>query len=121
MSANTFLPPSPVVPPFLTISNITNTNPMVITVIETNNYVINQLIHLSIPNDYGMFQANQLTTQIIAINGLDFTVSLDGTIFDRFVNPPSGIEKPATLAPAGSRNLYNTLQVPFHSLGNFGN
>jgi hypothetical protein len=126
MSANTFLPPSPVIPGFLLITNITQTNPMVISITDSdeNTYIAGQLVHLSVPVSYGMFQADQLTGEIVAINGTNFTVNIDASQFDAFVVPPVGQEQPATLAPAGSRNLQFsnlTTRVPFQSLGNQGN
>jgi len=127
MSANTYLAPSPVVPGFLLISAITQTNPMVVTVVDSiyNTYIVGQLVHLNIPQDYGMVEADQKTGEIIAINNLDFTLNINAKNFSAFVVPnPSAIpplRQPATLAPAGSRNIYNSIVVPFHSLGNQGN
>jgi hypothetical protein len=122
MTGNIYLPPSPVAPPFLLISNITNSFPMVITVTTSNNYVVGQLVHLSIPEDYGMIQADQMTGQILSIIGLNFSVNIDSTFFDPFIYPPSSTEKPATLSSGGSKNLYNFQQVPFHSVnGSVGN
>lgn len=117
--ANTFLPPSPVVPMTLLISNITRSLPMVITVIDDipgNTYVVGQKIYLSVPNSYGMYQANSLVPEIIGINGNNFTVNVDSTQFDPFVIPSETQEQPASLAPAGSRNTYNFTTLPFHSL-----
>lgn len=100
---------------------------MVVTIVNSlyNTYVIGQLVHLSVPSSYGMTQADQLTGKIIAINGLDFTLNVNAQQFSAFVVPdPNSLPTPsqfATLAPAGSRNIYDTLQEPFHSLGNFGN
>lgn len=125
--ANTYLPPSPMVPMFLLISAISQANPMVITVtgqIPQNIYIVGQVIYLSVPYDYGMFQANALTPVITAINGSNFTVNVDSTQFDPFSAPPAGIlyPRPATLSPAGSRNTYNFTTLPFHSLnGSVGN
>ncbi len=127
MSANTFLPPSPVVPGFLLITAITRAFPMVVTITDSiyNTYVVGQSVHLSIPAAYGMLQADQLTAEIIAINGFDFSLNINSSGFDAFSSPnPSGIPtpvQPATLAPAGCKNIYNTLQEPFHSLSNQGN
>ena len=124
--ANTYLPGSPVVPMFLLISNITRATQAVITVtdqIPQNIYVVGQSIYLSVPFSYGMFQANALTVQIIDINGSDLTVALDTTQFDTFSAPSPNfmIPAPATLSPAGSRNIYNFTNLPFHSVGNSGN
>ena len=108
----------------LLIASITRANPMVITATlstgQVNNYVIGQAINLFIPADYGMQQANGLQPQITAVNGLQFSVNVDSSNFDEFTAPTSN-QQPASFSPAGSRNLYNSLQVPFHSEGNFGN
>ena len=114
---NTYLPPSPVVPMFLVISNITNDQQCVVTVTTPNAYVVGQCIYFSVPFDYGMTQINSLTGVILKIDitNLIFTVNINTTQFDAFINPPSGTEKPATVSPAGSRNIYNTLNVPFRS------
>ena len=127
MSANTFLAPSPVVPGMLLVSAITNSNPMIISVIDSiyNTYVIGQLVHLSVPQSYGMVEADQKTGEILEINNLDFTVDINSTQFSPFVAPnPLDTPTPtrfASLSPGGSKNLYNTVQVPFHSLANRGN
>jgi hypothetical protein len=71
-----------------------------------------------------MIQANNLVGTITAINGLNFTLNLDSSLFDPFVIPTGNVEQPATIAPFGSRNLqYNnqTDLVPFQSLNNIGN
>jgi hypothetical protein len=123
MSANTFLPPSPVAPMFLLISAVTNANPMQVTVTTPNQYVVGQLAYFSIPVDYGMFQLNALTGQILTVDptNLIFTVSIDSTQFDQFVIP-SGGEQPASMSPSGARNIYNNTTVPFHAInGMVGN
>jgi hypothetical protein len=122
MSANTYLPISPVVPPYLLISNVSQTNPMVVTVSTSNGYVVGQVVHLTVPFDYGMFQADQLNGKIIAVDGLNFSLNIDATQFDAFVTPSGAVVKPASLSPAGSQNIYNFNYVPFHSLdGQVGN
>lgn len=124
MSGPTITPPSPVTPGMLLILAISNSIQMIVTVINSiyNTYVIGQLVCLTVPPAYGMFQANELTTQILAINGTNFTLNVNSLNFDTFVIP-SGvrISQPASLAPAGSRNLDNDTD-PFQSLnGNIGN
>ena len=117
--ANTYLPPSPVVPMALLITAITTALPMVITVsgqIPGNVYIPGQLVYLSVPRTYGMYQANALTAQINAVNGNEFTVNVDSTQFDPFFVPSSLFEQPATLVPAGARNTYNFTTLPFRSL-----
>ena len=126
MSANTFLPPTPVIPGFLLITNITRANPMVVTITDSdeNTYIVGQAVYLSVPASYKMFQANGLTGVITAINGDDFSLNINSTQFDTFVSPSVGQEQPATISPSGSRNLQfnnSTNRVPFQSLNNQGN
>jgi hypothetical protein len=119
---NTYLPPSPVVPMFLNISSVTRSNPMVVTVSTANQYVQGQIARFSIPFGYGMFQLNGLSGEVLSVDltNLVMSIASNSTNFDTFVIPTSGVQ-PATMSPAGSHNLYNILEVPFHSEGNFGN
>lgn len=118
MSGNVFLAPSPVSPPFLLISSITNANPMSVTVSTPNQYVIGQLAYFSIPFTYGMFQLNGLTGQILSVSddNLTFTVDIDSVQFDVFSVPSLYKEQPASMSSAGSKNIYNNTTVPFHSV-----
>lgn len=128
MTVNQFLPGVIQIPSSLIIEAITRANPMVVTVsVPTqtayNSYVVGQLVRLTVPYNYKMFQANNLTAQILEIDVLEFTLNVDSSGFDAFVIPPSG-EQPASLAPAGSRNLQfnnTTDRVGFQSLNNVGN
>ena len=119
---NIYLPPCPVIQPFLTITNITRARYCVVTVVEENTYVIGQLVNFFVPEDYKMVGIQGKTAEIVAVNAQNFTVDLDTRLFNSFVVPsgPTAIQ-PATLSPAGSRNIYNNTTVPFHSAGNFGN
>lgn len=125
--ANYFLPPSPVRPQFLLVSNITQSNPCVVTVTTANEFVVNQMVYFSIPFSYGMFQINTLSGKILSVDitNLVFSVDIDTIQFDAFVIPAFGEPQPATISPSGSRNLdnlnTNLRLVPFHSEGNFGN
>ena len=71
-----------------------------------------------------MYQANGLTGQILAIDSTTMNLDIDSNYFDAFVDGSNTSETPASLAPAGSRNLeFNNTsrQVPFQSLNNSGN
>ena len=123
---NPFLPINITIPGNLLITAITQTNPMVVTFINSvvNTYVLKQCVVLTVPYTYGMFQANGLTGVIIAINSNNFTLSIDALNFDQFVVPSGAIEQPASMSPGGSRNLqYNnfTNLVAFQPLNNIGN
>lgn len=128
--ANQYLRPVIQIPSSLLITNITQSTPMIVSVdignptTEANTYIVGMAIRLFVPVSYGMYQANNLVGTITAINGLNFTLNLDSSLFDPFVIPSGNVEQPATIAPNGSRNLqYNnsTDLVPFQSLNNIGN
>lgn len=92
--------------------------------VAANTYQEGQLVKLTVPISYRMFQANGLVGQIIEVNGSVIDVDIDSTQFDVFVVPSGNVEQPASLAPSGSRNLqFNNLtrNVPFQSLDNRGN
>lgn len=122
--ANTYLPGQIVIPTFLVIGNISNSRAATVTVTTPNSYIVGQLVYFSVPFTYGMYQINSLTGQIIAVDSTNLllTVNIDSTKFDPFITPAFRAEQPATLSPAGSKNIYNFTTVPFHSLnGQVGN
>src|SRR3990167_6463173 len=128
IDANTYLPGTLVIPGSLLITAITRAYPMVVTITDStvNTYIVGQLVRLDIPVTYGMQQADGLIGQITVISGTDFSLSINSSGFDAFVVPGAGttIARPASLSPAGSRNLeYNnsTRQVAFQNLNNIGN
>ncbi len=128
-NANQYLPGTIAIPSSLDITAMTQSYPMIATVViddvtQSNTYIPGQLVRLTVPKSYGMFQANQLTLKILMVVGNDLYLDIDSTYFDPFVVPMSTAETPASLAPAGSRNLEfnnSTNQVPFQSLNNRGN
>lgn len=130
--ANQYLPGVNTVPNSLVITAITKANPMVVTTTlvntapnpRVNTYKTGMNVKLYVPRPYGMYQANGLIGTIIALNGNDFTLSLDSSLFDTFSVPITVVESPASLSPFGSRNLEydnTTNAVPFHNLNNIGN
>jgi hypothetical protein len=125
---NQYLPPVIAIPSALEITAISNTNPMVVTVDansdQMNTYIPGQAVRLNIPNSYGMQQANGLIGTITAIGTNTLTLNIYAMQFDAFVIPATTAEQPATLAPAGSRNLaYSNLtnNIAFQSYNNVGN
>lgn len=126
--ANQYLPGVIQIPSMLLITSMTQSYPLVIgfTVpqFSENTYIPGQLVRLTVPRTWGMYQANGLTGEILTIGSSTMTVNIDSTYFDTFVNASSSSETPASLAPAGSRNLQfnnSTNQVPFQSFNNIGN
>lgn len=125
-NANTFLAPSPVTPMALDITNITTTNPMVVTVTvgsdQVNQYIAGQKIVFTIPPPYGIIEVNNLVGLITNVDGNDLTVDINATQFSPFVTPVDYQQQPASIAPFGSSNIYNVTTVPFHALdGQTGN
>ena len=128
-NANMYLPGVIAIPSAMNITAITNSYPMIVTVVvdpitESNSYIPGQLVRLTIPRSYGMFQANGLVGEILSVNGLDLTLNINSKQFDIFAIPSGNKEQPASLAPSGSRNLpfsNTTNKVPFQSLNNRGN
>jgi hypothetical protein len=126
-NANIYLRPVIAIPSALEITAITQANPMVVTTTmnsdQVNTYIAGQVVALTIPANWGMWQANGLKGQITSVNGANLTLNINSLYFDAFVNPMDG-SGPASLAPSGSRNLQidnTTGQVPFQSLNNIGN
>lgn len=128
-TANQYLPGVIQIPSALEITAITNALPMVLSVsadpiTQEATYIVGQLVRLNIPYPYGMFQANGLTGQVVAVSSTTISLDIDSRGFDVFVVPTGNVSQPASLSPAGSRNLEFsnlTRQVPFQSLNNIGN
>ena len=126
--ANQFLPPVIAIPSTLLITGITNALPMVITFTipstGANTYQLGQLVRLSVPRTWGMYQANGMTGRIMAIGSSTMTLNIDSSMFDPFIYNPTSNETPASLAPSGSQNVQfnnTTMDMPFQSLNNIGN
>lgn len=123
-----YLPPVPVIPGNLLITNITNSYPMVVTIVDSNvnSYIVGQSVILTVPRPYGMTQSNGKSGKILEIDDLDFYLDIDSRPFDVFVTPEDGntIARPASLSCFGSTNLeFNniTSKVPYQDLNNTGN
>ncbi len=127
---NLYLPPVIQIPSSLLITAITNALAMVVSVevgnesMEANTYIPGMAVKLFVPISYKMFQANGLVGTILSIDGSDFTLDINSSLFDIFVIPSGVAVTPASISPAGSRNYQynnNSRLVPFQSLNNIGN
>ena len=115
-------------PSTLEITSISQSKPMVVTVsadplTAENTYQAKQLVKFIIPFLYGMQQLSEKILEIESVSGNELTFNINSTFFDPFAEPASG-QKPASLAPYGSRNLEfsnTTSQLAFQSLNNRGN
>jgi hypothetical protein len=125
---NQYLPGVIQIPSMLLITGITRSYPMIVTFTVpstgSNTYKVNQLVRLTIPRTWGMYQANGLVGHIMDVDSTTMQLDIDSNYFDAFVDGSTTSVTPASLAPAGSRNLeFNNTsrQVPFQSLNNRGN
>jgi hypothetical protein len=125
---NVNLPPVAVIPGNLLITNITNSYPMVATIVDSdvNSYIPGQSVILTVPSPYGMNQADGKVGKILDIDDLDFYLDIDSRAFDVFVTPGDGfwIQRPASLSCYGSTNLQfdnTTAKVPYQNLNDRGN
>jgi len=116
------------IPSMLLITGITRSYPMIVTFTVpstgSNTYKVNQLVRLTVPRTWGMYQANGLVGQILAVDSTTMQLDIDSNYFDAFVDGSATSVTPASLSPAGSRNLeFNNTsrQVPFQSLNNINN
>ena len=86
------------------ITNITNSNPAIITTVNDHRYVNGTIIRFSIPKDVGMHQLNKMTGIVTVTGDKTFTVDIDTTKFDTFLIPvvPKWYENTCVLAiPVG--------------------
>lgn len=129
---NQYLPGVNTIPNSLLITAISQSMPMSVTTTlvntapnpRVNTYRVGMNVRLYVPITYGMYQANGLIGNVLAINGNVFTLNIDSTLFDTFAIPMTQLDTPASLAPYGSRNLqFNNFTglVPFQNLNNIGN
>jgi hypothetical protein len=125
---NSYLPGVIQIPSMFLITAMTQSYPLSLNFMVpstgSNSYIPGQLVRLTVPRPWGMYQANGLTAKILGINSTTMLLDLDSTNFDQFVDGSSSSVTPASLAPAGSRNLeFNnqTGQVAFQSLNDIGN
>lgn len=124
--ANNYLPPVTTIPSALEITSISQAQQMIVTASANSDqmitYIPGQLVRLTVPQSFGMYQANGLTGQILAINGQMITLNIDSSGFDPFVAVSGQV---SSLAPAGSQNVQfnNTTasRLPFMNLNNIGN
>ena len=129
-NANTYLPPTVVIPGTLLITAISQAFPMAVTFTNnsSNTYIAGMLVRLFIPVTYGMQQANGLVGEILSVDDISFIflLNINSTNFDSFSVPSTNpiVERPASMNPAGSRNLNysnSTNQVAFQNLNDLGN
>ena len=108
-------------PQMMIINAISQSNPCVVTVTQTPEYVPNQFVRLKIPSGWGMPQINNQVAVVTAVNqGLqELTLSIDSRNYFAFVYPVGGYipgnGATAQLIPVG--DAHGDLAFPFDNLG----
>jgi len=90
--------------PFIThINAITNAQKAVVTVDETPQYSVGEILSFRVSPPYGMTEINNASARVLEIDGNDITLEIDTLGLNPFVYPPVGtVVQPALLVPAGS-------------------
>jgi hypothetical protein len=83
------------------IANVTNANPALVTTTIPHLYASGIIARLYIPQDFGMYQADQLFGAIIVINATQFTIAIDTSTFDVYNNPGNNLARAAMVVPIG--------------------
>ncbi len=83
------------------IASITNANPALVTTTIPHLYQTGIIARLYIPEDFGMYQANQLFGAITVLNDTQFTIAIDTQTFDVFNNPGTNLARAAMVIPIG--------------------
>ena len=117
-----------VAPQFYYVTKITQATQGVVTTSQIHDYVVGQLLKLTIPSDMGMVELDQVTVQVVAVTSHTFTISANTSAFTAFAFPASTAApnvKFASVAPVGQRTQfdpitnvttgYNFTQVPFRN------
>jgi len=113
-------------PEYLYITNISQaTQAVVSTSVDPSlHYVVGMKIHFSVPASFGMYQINQLTGKILAVNAVsatsnigayNLTVDIDSSAFTAFAFPLSSASPVAqlfaTLSPAGASTQFDPVSL----------
>jgi len=74
-------------PQMMVVTNITTTNPTVITTLAASNYLDGAIVRVYVPPGFGMYQINGLTGTVTVIDSTNFSLDIDASLFDPFVVP----------------------------------
>ena len=115
-------------PQFYYITGISKATQGVVTTSQVHDYVVGQLLKLTIPAQFGMVELDQVTVEVVAVSAYSFTISANTSAFTTFAFPASTASPNiafATVAPVGQRAQYdpindvttgyNFTEVPFRN------
>lgn len=92
------------------ITNITQSNPAVVTFLNNTNFTIAEWISFRIPPPNGMIQLNNQKAQIISLTPDTVTIDVDTTNFYPFIYVQDP-QVPCVAVPAGSGIIQGTTTV----------
>ena len=92
------------------ITNITQSNPAIVTFLDETNFTVAEWISFRIPPPNGMIQLNNQKGQIISITPTTVTIAVDSTNFYPFIYVEDP-QIPCVAVPAGSGVIQGTTTV----------
>lgn len=96
--------PTPIFQPAMrVITDITNSNPVVITTSFDNQYVTGLVVRLYVPQGYGITLLNHVEAPITVLTNTTFSMPID-TINMPAYTTPAGAEQFAQVVPTGEIN-----------------
>lgn len=125
---STLLAPLAVNPEMMYVTNLSQATQMVVSTSVDPSlwYSVGMKIHLSVPDSFGMIEADQLTGTILAVNAVaasgnigayNVTVDIDSSAFNAFAFPLTTLSPTArlfaTFAPAGARTQQDPVTQVF--------
>lgn len=105
-------PNFPIAPQFYYVTKITQATNGVITTSQIHDYVVGQLLKMTIPSGFGMQELDQVTVEVIAVSDYTFTISANTSGFSAFAFPASSLSPDisfASVAPVGQRTQYDPI------------
>lgn len=107
--ATCYINPDPVYrPQTMHISSITKANPAVITTEIDHNYVTGLIVHFRLYSENNMSQINDKILEITVTGDTTFTVPIDSTTFDAYVDGGDGTQC-GQVVPVGENNSILTM------------
>lgn len=85
------------------ITNITNSNPVVITTSFDNQYVTGLIVRLYVPQGYGITELNHVEAPVTVLSNTTFSMPIDTTNMPAYTTPPAA-EQFAQAVPTGEIN-----------------
>jgi hypothetical protein len=83
------------------ITNITQSSPCVVTLLDNHNFTLGEWISFRVPPPNGMIQLNNQKALIIGLTSNTVTIAVDSLQFYRFIYVING-QIPCVAVPAGS-------------------